>query len=304
VGLGAQVGGERGGAGQVGVGGGQGECDGGHRGDDRAGRTDGDAQQVGQWHRGTGRSAEHRDRRGGQPEVDQRGHQERDGHDPGQLAGGLAQAGGQRGDGLPADERQHQHRRGTAERGPAVRQERRPVGEPGGVSRAEHRHHDKPDQHRDQHQLRGHGGPGAAEGQPDHHGEQHRAGRHPDRPAAAQQYPDVAATDQADHRRTAHHGDQEAPADRPPGRGAQARRRVPRHPTAARQPGTERGEQHREQPGHRQQAEPGQDRSRAGQLGGQAGQQQQAGSEQRPDVQRGASRGGKLRCSLRCSLRC
>jgi len=42
--LGAQVGGERGGAGQVGVRGGQGERDGGHRGDDRARRTHRDAQ--------------------------------------------------------------------------------------------------------------------------------------------------------------------------------------------------------------------------------------------------------------------
>jgi hypothetical protein len=49
-----------------------------------------------------------------------------------------------------------------------------------------------------------------------------------------------------------------------------------------------------EQAGQDQQGEPGQDRGRPGLGRGQAGQQQQAGAEERTDVEGGATRGRQV----------
>ena len=285
------------GAGEIGVGGAQREHDRGHRGGGSPARPDGQPEQRGERHVGACAPAETADRSGGQAQVEQGGRAERDAGDPGQLPGRVAEPGGQRGHSLPPHEGEHQGGGGPSNREPAIRGERRPVGRAGGGRGSGHGDHHHHDQQGDEHQLGERAGPDPAQGQAEH-GEQKR-GRH-DRAhqlATADQLGDVARTDQAHDRGAADHAGQEAPACHRARPAAQAGRRVPGDAACrghrAAQPG-EHSREHRREPDQRG---PGQYRCGPSLRRGQPGQQQQAGAEQRPDVERGASGDGQLRRS-------
>ena len=249
---------------------------------------------------------QHRDRRGGEREVDDCGDRERDRDDARQLAGGVAEPGGHRRDRLPAHEREHQHCRGTADRRPPMRRERRPVA---GV----HAPPSRPPRLR------------SARREPRSGRAAPRCARAPARvsdiitassPAAiamvAARRPDqlrhVAGADQADERRAEDdsarkHQPTARPATAEPGRGVGRRRR------RGCGSGCRAGEHDREQAGQAEQSDPGQQRRRAGQPGREAGQQEQPRAEQRADVEGGRARGGERsvmpqQCRKRPGTRC
>src|SRR4029077_12185739 len=84
------------------------------------------------------------------------------------------------------------------------------------------------------------------------------------------------------------------PAGRPPGPAPQARGDVAHHAPGRRDLPAQGRKHGGEQPRQDQQRQPGQDRGRAGLGGGQPRQQQQAGAEDRPDVEGSAAGGGQV----------
>ena len=127
-----------------------------------------------------------------------------------------------------------------ADREPAVRRERRPVGHPRRRRRPGHRHDHHDGQQADQDQLGRGAGPQPGRGQADDGQQQRGRDGGPGQLPAAGQLGDVAGADEADDRGTAHHPGQEHPAGRPARPRSQARGRrspSPRRPTGRAGPG-------------------------------------------------------------------
>ena len=103
-----------------------------------------------------------------------------------------------------------------------------------------------------------------------------------------------ARADQADDRSAEHGPDEEARGDGTFGARTERRPGETGRPGPARVAAAERAEHHREQAGDAQQTQPGHDRRRTGDLGGQAGHQQHAGSEEGADVEGDGSGRGQL----------
>jgi Lrp/AsnC family transcriptional regulator, leucine-responsive regulatory protein len=279
--------------GQVGVGRAQGQHQRGDGGGGPAGRADGQLEQESQRYIGPAAAAQAGDGRHGQAKVERGRDGERDRGHPRQLPVGPGEPGRERGDGLPAGERQHQGGRRPADRRPAVRGERRPAGRAGRRRGSGHGHNDHHDQQRHQRKLSGRAGPDPAEGQDEHRQQQRARHRGPHQLGAAGQVGHVAGADEADDRGAAHHAGQEAPPGRGPGPAAEPSRRVARDAAAGRPGAAQRGEHRGQQGGEPDERDPGDDRRRAGLGGGQARQEQQARAEQRTDVQRRAARDGQ-----------
>jgi hypothetical protein len=267
---------------------------GGHR---PPGRADGQLQQVSERYGQVRAAAQGADRGHGQAQVEHRGHGERDADDPGQLA--RAQPAGQRGYRLPADEREHQGGGCPADGQPAVRGERGPVGRAGRGRRAGHRGHHHDDQQRDEQQLGHRARADAAERQAEYREQQPGRDGGAGQRAAAGQRGHVAGADETDDRRPGDDAGQEPPAGHHRGAAAQAGGGVPGRPGRARHRLAQRGEHRGEDGGQAEQRHPGDDRGRPGLLGGQAGQEQEARTEQGTDVQRAGSRDGQRERSCR-----
>ena len=257
----------------------------GHRGHRPPGRADGQLQQVGQRHGQIGAAAQAADRRDGQAQVEHRGHGERDADDPGQLA--RAQPSGQRGHGLPADEREHQGRGRPADGQPAVRGERGPVRRAGRVRRAGYRGHHHRDQQGDEQQLRQRGRANPAGRQPEHREQQPGGDGGASQRAAAGQRGHVTSADETDDRRAGDDAGQEPPPGHRRRAGSEPGRGVARRAGRARHRPAQRSEHRGEDRGQGEQPEPGEDRRGPGLFGGQAGQQQESGPEEGADIQRG-----------------
>jgi hypothetical protein len=278
----------------VGIGGAQGQHDGGHRGDVGAGRAQGVAQQARQRDVGGCLWPEDADRGDRQAQVQRGGDGQSNGYRARQLPGRIREPRGERGDGLPAGEGEHQRGRRAADREPAVRREWRPVTGLRRGRRPGDRHDHHAGQQADEDELGGGAGPQPASGEPDDGQQQRGRDGGAGKLAAAGQLRDVAGADEAHDRGAAYHSGKEHPADHPARAWPQASGDVADHPACGRVAPAQSREHGGEQARKAQQGYPGKDRGGPGLGGGKARQEQQTGAEDRPDVQGGAARGRQV----------
>jgi hypothetical protein len=160
--------------------------------------------------------------------------------------------------------------------------------------RRDHRGQQQRDQQRGEHELHASRDVHPERVAERHDGHQHDRRDQRDGLSAAERGGHIGAAKDRRSRRPRGHGEIKAPADH--GRGLRAERAAHIRGDAARIriARAERGEGRGERRGKQDEREPGEQRRRAGDVGGERGQGDDAGAEHRADVERGALHDGQL----------